>query len=209
MSATLEFREIPGFADALRREASVRREAWAHSHTQICGVRVRVLTLRDVVILEELQNGFFCPWRFDSDEEYLSHCAQLVWWLSDLPKPPIYSRSIFHPWVAGRQRQLLSYLARHPKRLAEETNKFLRDSFMDAPKGSGSQGTAVAAMPAYIADTLAAGGFKISVDEMLDMPIARLWQLVRLSTRRIYGTPLTNESDKLATDFLAGANQRN
>jgi len=187
----------------------VRREAWAHSHTQICGVRVRVLTLRDVVILEELQNGFFCPWRFDSDEEYLSHCAQLVWWLSDLPKPPIYSRSIFHPWVAGRQRQLLSYLARHPKRLAEETNQFLRDSFMDAPKGSGSQGTAVAAMPAYIADTLAAGGFKISVDEMLDMPIARLWQLVRLSTRRIYGTPLTNESDKLATDFLAGANQRN
>lgn len=187
----------------------MRRQAWAHTHAMICGVRVRVLTLRDVVMLEELENGFFCPWRFDSDEEFLSHCAQLVWWLSDLPKPPLHSQSVFHPWVAGRQRQLLRYLACHPKRLAEETNRFLKDAFMDAPKGSGSQGTAVAATPAYLADTLAAGGFKISTEEMMDMPLAKLWQLVRLASRRIYGTPLTNESDKLATDFLAGASGRN
>jgi hypothetical protein len=209
MSAVLEFKQIPGFADALRREASVRREAWAHTHTEIAGVRVRMLTMRDVVMLEELQNGFFAPWRFDTDEEFLAHCAQMVWWLSDLPKPPLYSRSIFHPWIAGRQQALIRYLAGRPKQLAEDTNRFLRDSFMDAPKGGGTMGQAVAAMPAYLADTLAAAGFQITTDDMLDMPLTRLWQMVRLASRRVYGTAITNESDKLACDYLAGLNGRN
>lgn len=209
MSTVLEFKQIPGFADALRREAAVRREAWAHTHTEIAGIRVRVLTMRDVVILEELQNGFFAPWRFDSDEEFLSHCAQLVWWMSDLPKPPLYSRSVFHPWIAGRQRALIRYLATKPKQLAADTNRYLSDAFMDAPKGGQTQGQAVAGMPAYLADTLAAGGFQITTDEMLDMPLARLWQLIRLASRRVYGTHLTNESDKIACDYLAGLTGRN
>lgn len=207
MSATLEHREIPGFREALTREATVRRQAWIHRDSRIAGVRVRAITLRDTIILEEMQNGFFAPWRFDSDQEFLGHCAQLVWWLSDAPKPARESQSALQPLVAAGRQRLMRHLSAMPEQLAKETTEFLRATFMDAPKASGQQnGAAVASTPAYLADTLAAAGLFEGMDKMLDMPLTQLWQLVRLATRRVYGVPLTNESDRLACDFLATVN---
>lgn len=207
MAATLEQKEIPGFREALAREASVRRQAWVHRDSRIAGVRVRALTLRDVMTLEEMQNGFFAPWRFDSDEEFLGHCAQLVWWLSDSPKPSRESESALQPMVAAGRARLMRHLAARPEQLAKETTEFLRISFMDSPKGSADQtGSAVASIPAYMADTLAAANMFEGMDKILDMPLTQLWQLVRLATRRVYGIPLTNESDKIACEHLARIN---
>ena len=210
MSASLEFKEIPGFADALRREAAVRQQAWVEPHTRICGVRVRKLTLRDIVILEEIRNGFFCPWRFDDDEEFLSHCAQLVWWLSDCPKPDFDSKRAFQPLVAGHRKRLLDHLARQPERLAKDVADYLKTQFLDAPKGSsGTGGQAIAATPAYIADTLAAAGLFEGMDKLMDAPVVQTWQLLRLAARRVYGVPATNESDRIACDFLGNLNGKN
>lgn len=204
MSADLQRVEIPGFADAVKREQRVRRQAWVHVRHEIAGVPVRSLTLRDMEILEEMQSGFFCPWRFDSDSEYLGHCAQLVWWLSDCPKPDRYRTTWRGLFAAKPRRELIAQLATKPAELARDTAAFMRDQFMDAPKGSAeSFGTAAAAGPAYIFDTLAAGGYAFTADEILDMPLPRLWQLLRLVQRRVFGTALTNPSDKLATDYLA------
>lgn len=210
MSASLEFKEIPGFADALRREAAVRQEAWVETHTTICGVRVRKLTLRDIVILEEIKNGFFCPWRFDDDEEFLSHCAQLVWWLSDCPKPDFNSKRVIQPLVAGHRKRLLDHLAGQSERLARETTEYLKIQFLDAPKGSaGTGGQAIASTPAYIADTLAAAGLFEGMEKLMNTPVVQTWQLLRLANRRVYGMPATNESDRIACDFLANLNGNN
>lgn len=210
MSASLEFKEIPGFADALRREASVRQQAWVETHTRICGVRVRMLTLRDIIVLEEIRNGFFCPWRFDDDEEFLCHCAQLVWWLSDCPKPDFKSKRLIQPIVAAHRKRLLDHLAAQPARLAKDVNEYLKTQFLDAPKGSsGHGGQAIAATPAYIADTLAAAGLFEGMDKLIDTPVVRTWQLLRLATRRVYGIPVTNESDRIACEYLANLNGKN
>lgn len=204
MAAELQRVEIPGLADAVKREQRVRREAWVHVRHEIAGIPVRSLTLRDMEVLEELKNGFFCPWRFDSDEEYLSHCAQLVWWLSDCPKPERYRSTWRDLFTAKPRRELIEKLAAKPRELARDVAAFMRDQFMDAPKGAAdSMGVAAAAGPAYIFDTLAAGGYSFKEDEILDMPLPRLWQLVRLVQRRVFGLPLTNPSDKLAADYLA------
>lgn len=198
------FVEIPGFAEAVKREQAVRRQAWAGVRLSICGVKVRDLTLRDLETLEELQNGFFCPWRFDTDLEYLAHCAQLVWYLSDAPKPTSESVGWESVKAMRYRRRLNERLAGDPARLARETRDFLHRQFMDAPKGSSeSMSAATAAGAAYVIDTLAAGGYSLPLDELLDLPLPKLWQLVRLVQRRVFGHPLTNPSDKLATDYLA------
>lgn len=209
MAATLQFIEIPGYREAIRRETDVRRKGWVHTHTDIAGVRVRILTLRDMVFLEEIQNGFFAPWRFDTEEELLGHAAQLVWWLSDCPKPNPNETKSFLPLVSFHRARLISYLAQRPKELADGVQNYIREMFLDSPKGGGSSGQAIAATPAYIADTLAAGGFSISLGEMMDMPVTRLWQLLRVSARRVYGAPQTNESDRIACDYLDSLNQGN
>lgn len=210
MTAHLQFVPIPGLADAVRREADVRASAWVNSVQTIAGVQVRHMTLRDLTTLEAMRNGFCCPWRFDSVDEMLGHAAQLVWWLSGLPKPPLNSNRVWHPLVMAHRSRLMRHLAVRPAELINDTKRYLDNTFMDAPKGGGAvSGSPIAASPAYIADTLAAGGLFEGTDAMLDAPLVRTWQLMRLASRRVFGVPATNESDKLACDYLARLNQGN
>lgn len=200
--------QIPGYAEALRREDSVRREAFSHSLDSICGVPVRPLTLRDAITLEEMRNGFFCPFTFDADDELIGHCAQLVWWLSDCPKPGFYTKSIWQWRVAIRRRHLCRYLGQFPTELVQGVHRFLKDAFFDAPKPSnGVKSAAVAAGPAYVFDTLAQAGYVLTPDQILDMPLAQLWQVLRLASRRLYGAPAVNESDRIATEYLETLNK--
>lgn len=212
MSDGLQFVEIPGYAEALKREDTLRRQAWANPRHSICGVEVRALTLRDAEMLAELQNGFFCPWRFDDDAEYLAHCAQLAWWLSAAPKPRLHGgNSVWHLFFVERARQRLTrHLLRDVRRLSEDTIALLRETYGDAPRGGGGSGGAgIAGSPAYIADALAAAGYPFTLDQLLDTPLVQLWQLLRVSQRRLTGVSPTNESDRLACDYLARLNARN
>jgi hypothetical protein len=43
--------------------------------------------------------------------------------------------------------------------------------------------------------------------EMMAMPVTRLWQLLRVAARRVYGLPQSNRSDVIACDYLATLNQ--
>ncbi len=209
--AQLGYVEIPGYAEALRREDSLRRKAWTDTHRDICGVKVRQLTFRDVEQLTELRNGFFAPWRFETDQEFLGHCTQLVWWLSDCKKPTGNETFIGRAILAAQIQRLCRHVIQDPKRLAKEVADMIADTFEDAPKsGSNSAGAApVAGGIAYIADTLAAGGYRFTMQEVLDMPLVQLFQLLRLVRRRLYDEKPTNTSDKIATDYLAKLNQKN
>lgn len=206
MAATLQFVEIPGYADALRREDEVRRRAWTTAPDPIAGVPVRHLTLRDMLALAELRNGFFCPWRFDTDAEYLAHCTQLVWWLSECKKPTVRDGCVGRAIASAQKTRLIRHCATYPRQLHEDVLRYLRDTFMDAPRGAGSgpsSASPIAAQPAYIADALAAGGYAYPLETVLDLPLVRLWQLLRLVQRRVFGQPVTNPSDQLACDHLA------
>lgn len=204
MDGPTQFIEIPGYAEALRRESDLRRKAWSADSEEIAGVRVRLLTFRDMEMLASMRNGFFCPWKFETDTEFLGHCAQLVWWLSDCAKPRRGGGFVSNIIVAAQVQRLTKHLGQHGKQLAEEVNAYLRDTFMDSPKGGGSSGAApIASGPAYVADLLASAGYRMTLDEILDTPLIRLWQIMRLAQRRVTGDTPTNESDRIATDYLA------
>jgi hypothetical protein len=198
--------EIPGFAAAIRSESDARRRAFLPVRDSIAGVAVRPLTLRDMLWLEEMQNGFFCPWRFDSDDEVTAHCAQLVWWLSDCPKPPADVRGIGFRYLGQLRRRnaLIAALSRDPRKLVTETMDYLRAQFLDAPKGSGTNYAAPHfAGPVAITDLMAAAGYAFTTAQLFDMPLPQLWQFCRAARSRLFGEPLTNPSDKIACDFLA------
>lgn len=200
--------EIPGYREALRREAEVRRAAWSKTHDEIAGVRVRVLTWRDVEKLADMRNGFFCPWKFETEDELVGHCAQLVWWLSDCAKPNPGAGFISRAIVQAQAERLVRHLAKDKAALIGGVTRFLQDSFMDAPTGNSQDASAPAAASfSYIADALAFGGHHMTADEALDMPVARLWQLLKLIRIRLCGEKPTSPSDKIAVDYLAKMNK--
>ncbi len=74
---------------------------------------------------------------------------------------------------------------------------------MDSPAGSsGVAHVSYASYPAYIVDKFAGAGLPFTYDQILDMPLRRLWQHWRLASRRLDETPLTNPSDELAAQHI-------
>lgn len=209
MEGPTNFIEIPGYAEALRREDRLRRQAWTGTTDLIAGVTIRPLTWRDIETLAELRNGFFCPWKFETDGEYLGHCAHLVWWLSDCRKPAQRGETRLGVIIIeAHKARIIRHLGKHPRELVEGVMRFLSDTFADGPRGGGStgRGTTIAGGPAYIADTMAAAGYSFTIDQLLDMPVTRLFQLLRLANRRLYNAPAVNQSDIIASDYLAQIN---
>lgn len=202
MPAELQFVEIPGFADAIKREVEVRRSAYSNAVIRIAGVAVRKITLRDMLALEEMRNGFFVPFKFETRKELFGHSAQLVWWLSDCPKLCENYGRLEYFTVIGKRAALIKHLGKFPDELIDGVKQYLDDAFMDAPKGSGG-GASHASGPAYILDAFASGGYTYTFDQIANMPLVQLWQLLRLIHARLCGGVISNPSDKIACDYLA------
>lgn len=206
---TLQTVEIPGYREAVKREAQVRDTAFLDGLEIVCGVEVCPLSLRRLIWLEQAHNGFVCPFRFDTDEEYLAHALQVVYFCSPKFKLP-QSPKLGFMWVflnGIRQDRFFNKTLRHgtPAQIVNEIQDWIKDAFMDSPAGgSGVSHASYASYPAYIVDRFAEAGLPFTYDQIMDMPLRRLWQFWRISAKRINGVSLTNPSDEIATNHLAG-----
>lgn len=213
MVANLPTVEVPGYADAVRRENYVRTTAFLGGNESLCGVEVRPLSLRTVLQLEVARNGFFVPCQFESDSEAVAHALQVVWFSRPGFDPHCGTGSLLRMVAHGVrlntfcQRMVWRY-RKDTVAMAHEVKAWIRDAFMDMPKGSGRSqvpAPAYAAYPAYIIDTLHGCGVKLDADQIMDMPLKRLWQHWRVAVKRenpAYG--LTNPSDEV---FVKGLNK--
>lgn len=208
---TLQTVEIPGYREALQRESRVRDTAFLDGLEVVCGVEVYPLSLRRIVWLEQAQNGFIVPWIFDSDSELLAHALQILYFSTPEYRPPTSPKFGF--WRAFgegyRQHRFFGKLKRDKKAedIIKEIQEWVADAFMDRPNGGGSSevaGPSYAGYPAYIVDKLGAAGLPFAYDEIMDMPLRRLWQHWRIAVRRIDEATLTNPSDEVATNYIAG-----
>jgi len=208
---TLETVEIPGLREALKREAHVRDTAFLDGMEIVCGVEVRPLSLRRLIWLEQAHNGLIVPWRWDSDEELLAHALQVVYFCTPKFSPPKSPKYGF--WDSFRDgmkehtffRKALR--AGTPQVIVKEIEAWLGDSFMDSPAGGGTneiQAPSYASYPAYVVDKFAEAGLPFTYDEIMDMPLRRLWQHWRVAIKRLHDATLTNPSDDLATKVIAG-----
>lgn len=211
---TLPTVEIPGYADALRREHEIRTSAFLGANEVVCGVEVRPLSLRTLVRLEVAMNGFVVPCRFDDDSEAIAHALQVIWFCRPKFDATFGVGSRFGMFRSGIEIQtfiLRTTLVHWRDRLkiAHEVKAWIRDAFMDAPKGDGSQFSrrqSFATYPAHIIDTLHGYGIKATMDEIMDMPLKRLWQHWRVAVKRENPKyPLVNPSDEIA---VAAINKR-
>lgn len=208
---TLETVHVPGLREAIQRESRVRDSAFLDGLEIVCGVEVVPLCLRRLIWLEQAHNGLIVPWRFDSDEETLAHHLQLVYFCTPNFSPPKTPKfSFWRSFRDGMNQQVFfrkAFRSGTPEVIAKEVAEWLSDAFMDSPSGGGSneiQGPNYASYPAYIVDKFAESGLTFTYDQILDMPLRRLWQFWRVATKRINDAPLTNPSDDLATKVIAG-----
>lgn len=209
--ATLSTVEIPGFREAVRKERTLRDRAFLGGNEIVAGVVVRQLSLRTVLYLEHAENGFMIPYVFDDDVEVLAHALQVLYfsrpgWVA----PEVGSTSLVEAWREGVktyrfQRQALGGAT--AQEIVKEVRAWLDDSFMDCPAGGGStdgvQRPSYASHPAHLVDLFAAAGYRFGYDELLDMPLKRLWQHWRLAANRVYEVKLTNPSDDVAVEHIA------
>lgn len=208
---TLQTVEIPGLREALKREARVRDTAFLDGLELVCGVEVYPLSLRRLIWLEQAHNGLIVPWQFESETELLAHCLQIVYFCSPSYAPPTRPKYRFWPAVREGIRQQAFFRrvlkGRNADELIKEIQEWHGESFMDAPAGGGGneiQSPSYASYPAYIVDKFAEAGLPFTYDQILDMPLRRLWQFWRVVTSRLNDIKLTNPSDDLATKVIAG-----
>ena len=204
----LETVEIPGLREAIKREARVRDTAFLDGLEIVCGVEVVPLSLRRLIWLEQSHNGFVVPWKFDDDSEAFAHAIHFLFMMRPNYAPPKSpKRSFWGDFVTGlKEMVFIKRMAKKDRgQVVDELNQWLADSFMDAPSAGAGEVKTVpyASYPAYVIDLFAEAGLPMSVSEILDMPLARLWQHWRVASRRVKDTTLTNPSDTLAVEHIA------
>lgn len=218
--------EIPGYADALRRERELRMAAFVDvpgGIVRIGGVPVRILTLRLLHHLRAGGNGFVTPFRFDEAWEVYSHALDFAWKLSPLYRVPRADVALDLGYHARRLWWLLSLRLRRvdPDRLVSDLYGYLSDVFADSPFTGGNDTAADNGKPttaqsratqftpptaceaASLIDQFAEAGYPWSADEILDCPLPRLWQHIRLIQRRVYGVRPVSRAQQLATEYMA------
>lgn len=207
---TLETVQIPGYAEAVRRESRLRDTAFLGGLEIVCGVEVCPLSLRRLIWLEHARNGFVVPCRFDNEEEALAHALQVVYFCTPAFKIPDSPKFSFWKTFMDGMRQNAFFRktlrAGTPEAIVKEIETWMGDAFMDSPAGNVSdvQPPSYASYPAYIVDKFAEAGLPFTYEENLDMPLRRLWQHWRVAMRRVHDLAISNPSDDIRANYVAG-----
>ena len=206
---TLPTIEVPGFKEAIRHERTLRDRAFLGGNEIVCGVVVKQLSLRTSLFLEHAQNGFFIRFNFDDDLEVLAHALQVLRFSEPNWKAPeVEYPTLWATWWQGMkdlrfQKRVIK--KQSPEAIVKEVREWIDDAMFDCPSGGQSDipAPSYVSYPASLVDLFAAAGLKFTYDEILDMPLKRLWQHWRLAAHRVYDKKLTNPSDEIAVEHIA------
>ena len=198
--------EVPGYREAVQRERALRDSAFLDTEEQLCGVTVKPLSLRKLIELERAHNGFICPWRWASDAEVIGHAMALIYFCQPNFRPP--AESFWSLYLHGyRKHKFCVGLLRRlpPLEIIKAVRQWLDDAFMDAPSGGGDNiaSQSYASYPAYIMDKFGEAGLTYTPDQIMDMPLRRLWQHWRVAVARCNDMKLSNPSDEIAVAFIS------
>lgn len=201
--------EIPGYREQVRKERTLRDRAFLGGNEIVFGIEVKQLSLRTALFLEHAENGFMIPVRWDFDGEEIVHAIQVLWFAQpDWVQPSVTPPSIWRQFNEARRQTLFARRVLRngsPDDLVTEVMDWIKEAMFDCPAASGSEvpRPSYVSHPAHLVDLFGAAGLTFSYDEILDMPLKRLWQHYKLAANRLHGLTLTNPSDDLAVEHLA------
>lgn len=218
--------EIPGYAEAQRHERELRMAAFVDvpgGIVRVAGMPARILTLRLLHHLRAGRNGFVVPFRFDHVWELYAHSLDFLWKISPLYRVPRADAAADLGYHVRRLWWLASLRLRRvkPETVPGAINDYLNDVFADSPftadptpaDDNGRPTTArskattfsppAACEAANVMDAFAEAGYPWRADEVLDCPLPRLWQHLRLIQRRVHGVEPTSRAQRLANDYMA------
>jgi hypothetical protein len=182
--------QIPGLATAIEHEQLVRNASFLELTERVCGFEVPPLTLRHMLALESIGSPLVCGGR---------------------PMP--HDFGAFLVLLTGatgfRRWNLLRRLGRVNYGIAfDDIVSFINEAMQDSPGGSNGEGEiSYYSFGAAIVDRLARE-YGWSERAILDLPLKRLFQYLKLFTGKDGKVPLFNPSDKVRGKYLAELNRK-
>lgn len=196
--------EVPGLSEARRRERAIRESAFIDVPHWICDIPVRAFTLRHLLILDQLKNGFIVPCEYERPSERVAHALQFIWVCSAWYTVPTSYLQLL--WMRYQRWKFIRHAERLPAlAVFASIEAYQADAFYDGPKMMPGEPTGISyfCYIVGIVDALYAAGYPWSEQQILDMPLARLWQYHSLAQhRRFPDVPLSNPSDRVAVEFI-------
>lgn len=183
--------QIPGLREAIAQEQLVRDASFLELREQVCGFDVDPLTLRHVLTLESIASPLLC-----GGQSYPHDFAAFLM----LVKPC----KGFERWNLLRKFGRIKY-----QEAFDSISNFICEATQDAIGGSiiGEQ-ISYYSFGASIVDCLSRE-YGWSESSILDMPVKRIFQYMKIIARRGGETILFNPSDKVRGQWLAKINKRN
>lgn len=177
----------PGFAEAVKAENDIRDAAFLDLTANICGVEIRQMTPRDLIILEGIGNPVAQKVRFSKEDVF-----DFLRVMSVHYRPGAW----FNAW---RIKRAVNHM--DAKDAIPALIKYLDATFQDSPSGGGA-GIPYAGWCAYYADIFGSE-YGWPMERTLSTKLKVLYQLLKCIRRR--HDPeciLMNPSDKIKGDAL-------
>jgi len=202
--------QIPGYREALAKEAELRDSALLDAYL-ICGIPVRALTLRDVLVLLASKSTVL-----SGEEPTNADIAAFLWMLQpnfwrwkNAGELPIVGSLI--AWCERRARRKLTRRLRALVRgeVIASLNDYLDAIFLDMPASTGGARNAPVSsfgvsITNYLAET-----YGWSRDSILQMPLPEVYQHIKqIELNRNPRAPRFNRlSDRIKGDWLRSLNK--
>lgn len=205
----LVYDNVPLIKAARLQEARNRESAFKGTLFDICGLKVRQMTVRDFLILDVLHS----PLITNQGTPSLSDLAQFLWIIS--PEIELWNnetgwRFDWLPFV----RRICAY--RHGRRIRKlnaydatvAAYRYVSAMFQDAPAGSAQKGESYITFLAGWCDTLRSE-YKCTEDEIFAMPLPKLFGYLRAMELRKNPEPrLVNRSAiEIRQQIVRGLNE--
>lgn len=185
-----------GYSAAAKRQEELRDGAFLDLPLRLCGLPCHNLTARHFAILTHARSPFVCG-GFPLPE----HVVQFLWVLQ-----PHFS----YTDTAARDTFIAGCAELDYESAVKEITGYVDDVLLDSPPSSGKHGESYHSWLAIIVDTLA-HEYGWSQEQVLELPIAGLFQYLRLIGRRNgdNSPPFNRLTDSVKNRWLEAVNAEN
>lgn len=184
----------PGYAEAVKAENDIRDAAFLNLPANICGIKIRQMTPRDLLILEGIGNGVLI-------KEFSAVDVGIFLWLMSVDYAP---GAWFRRWLVANHMKHVK-----PSEAIRALTAYIDSTFQDSPSGKRGRGEVpFAGWCAYYIDWFG-GEYGWTADQVLGTNLKVLYQLIKCIKRR--HDPeciLFNPSDRIKSEALRLKNEQ-